>query len=115
MLRSIVAVTLAVCLMAGAGVAGEKPWFDMSCAMCSNMVKHDGLMENVNWEQVNINEGVAALCTVNEKYIDAYRTAHADMEKTGDTLVDADLRTLPMQTKRAAVLIYRLASEWNSR
>ena len=39
-------------------------------------------MENVTWEHHDISNGILSVTVVNEKYLDAYRAAHAEMDKT---------------------------------
>ena len=81
MSRRILAISLVVILAAGIGVAGEKAWFDPSCGMCKPMADTPGLMENIQWEQHNLSNGIVAITTVPEKHLAAYRSAHGEMEK----------------------------------
>jgi hypothetical protein len=67
-------------VVAGFAVAGDAPWFDMEkCAMCKNMFKNPDLMANTQWEQHSISNGIVSVTTVKDKYLSAYRAAHADM------------------------------------
>lgn len=87
MSRKMLVLSLAALLVAGASTAGEMAWFDMAnCAMCKNISSHEGLMENITWEQHPISNGVVSVTTVNPKYMDSYRSCHADMEKIGAKL-----------------------------
>ena len=51
--------------------------------MCKNISSHEGLLENITWEQHPISNGIVSVTTVDPKYVDSYRSCHADMEKTG--------------------------------
>jgi hypothetical protein len=83
MSRKIVGLILAVLVIATVGISGEKPWFDNEhCAMCTNMMANKDLMRNMSWEQHNIANGIVSITTVDKKYLDAYRAAHAEMNKT---------------------------------
>lgn len=80
--RSLLVVSiLAVALIAGA-IAQEKPWFDMDkCAFCKQLVKYDGLVENMKSEYHHISNGILSITVVDDKYNDAYNQAQADMER----------------------------------
>ncbi|MEE9271489.1 MAG: hypothetical protein V3V49_14660 [Candidatus Krumholzibacteria bacterium] len=83
MLRLMITLSLVALLVTAAGATGEKPWFDMeNCAMCKGFTSKAGLMENVTWEHHDISNGILSVTVVNEKYLDAYRAAHAEMDKT---------------------------------
>jgi hypothetical protein len=83
MSRKMIALSLAALMIAGATTAGELGWFDMAnCAMCKNISSHEGLMENITWEQHPISNGVVSVTTVDAKYIESYRSCHADMVET---------------------------------
>jgi hypothetical protein len=87
MARKVLLISMVAFVAAGVAVAGEAPWFDMEkCAMCKNIFKNPELMANMTWDQYNLSNGIISITTVNEKYIDAYRTAHADMEKVSAKL-----------------------------
>ncbi len=82
MARKILSIALVAIVAAGVAVASDAPWFDMEkCAVCKSMFKNPDLMANMTWEQQNLSGGIISITTVNEKYLDAYRTAHADMMK----------------------------------
>ena len=83
MFRKMIALCALALLVAGAAVAGDLAWFDMDkCDMCKGISNHAEMMENMTWEQHNITNGVVAITTVDKKYIDEYRKAHATMEET---------------------------------
>lgn len=87
MARGILAGLLVMLLAAGAGVAGEKPWFDMeNCAMCKPMMSNPELMQNISWESHEISKGILMVTTVNGKFLDQYRTAHMAMAETAKKL-----------------------------
>lgn len=91
MSRKILAISLVAILAAGFGVAGEKAWFDMSCGMCKPMADKPGLMENVQWEQHNLSNGIIAITTVPAEHLAAYRTAHGEMMKIAEGLEKGEM------------------------
>ena len=83
MLRKMILLTVAAVLVAGVATAGETAWFDMdNCSMCTNISNRHELMGNITWEQHNIEGGIVSVTTVEMKYIEDYRTAHASMVET---------------------------------
>lgn len=87
MARKVLLLSMVALVVAGFAVAGDAPWFDMEkCAFCKNMFKSPNLMANMTWEQYPISNGIVSIATVNEKYLDAYRTAHAEMMKVAAKL-----------------------------
>jgi hypothetical protein len=95
MTRSIFTLSLLALVVVTAGAAGESTWFDMdSCVMCKSMASNPKLMENLNWEQHNISNGFVAVTTVSEKYLDDYRAAHEDMNKTAMRLHKGEMLEL---------------------
>lgn len=95
MSRKMLVLSLAALLVAGASTAGELAWFDMvNCSMCKNIMKHDGLMQSITWEQHPITNGVVSVTTVDPKHIDSYRSCHADMEMVGQKMGQGE--TMPL-------------------
>jgi hypothetical protein len=86
----MIALSIAAVLVAGAAVAGGSAWFDHDCAMCKNMMSDHALMKNMNWEQHNLTNGIVAVTTVQPDYLDEYRTAHANMNKTAERLMSGE-------------------------
>jgi len=85
--RTTTLMLIIVVLAAAAAIAGEAPWFDMdNCAMCKNLSKHEGLLENMSWEQYNISNGIVAVAMVKPDYMKAYRTAHMEMGEVSERL-----------------------------
>jgi len=70
---------MVVLLVGVASMAGEAAWFDTNCDMCKNMYGAEGLMANMSWEQYELSNGIVSVTTVDPKYMDTYRTAHAKM------------------------------------
>ncbi|MFQ5512182.1 MAG: hypothetical protein ACE5EO_10065 [Candidatus Krumholzibacteriia bacterium] len=92
MLRRLIALSLVLLFVAGVGMAGEKPWFDMeNCGMCKSLGSNAELMENLSWEQHNISNGILAVTTVSPKYLESYRAAHAEMSKTAQRLAKGEM------------------------
>lgn len=84
MKRILMILSLVALIAASVSFAGEGAWFDMeNCAMCTNLSSNPELMMNISWEQHPISNGVIAVSTVDEKYVEAYRKAHAAMVETG--------------------------------
>lgn len=90
MTRRSLTLSLAAVLVAGVAVAGGEAWFDSNCAMCKNMMQEEGLMKNMKWEQHNISNGIVAVTTVKPEYLDAYRVAHENMNKTATRLMKGE-------------------------
>ncbi len=87
MKRILMVLSLVAIIAAGVSVADEGAWFDMeNCAMCTSLSSNPELMMNISWEQHPISNGVIAVSTVPEKYIGAYRKAHAVMVETGERM-----------------------------
>jgi len=95
MSRKIFALSLAALMTASVVGADDMAWFDMqNCAMCKNITSHEGLMENIVWEQHPISNGVVSVTTVPANYLDSYRSCHADMEKTGMKMQSGQAMTM---------------------
>jgi hypothetical protein len=88
----MITLSLVVLLVTAAGAEKEKPWFDMeNCAMCKSFMGTAGLMDNLTWEHHDISNGILSVTVVNEKYLDAYRAAHAEMDKTAMRLQKGEM------------------------
>lgn len=91
MSRKMIALCTVALFVAGAAVAGDMAWFDMdNCAMCKGISSHPEMMESITWEQHNISNGVVAVTTVEMKYMDEYRKAHAMMGETVKRLQEGE-------------------------
>ena len=86
MSRRMIALVLVALVAAGIGAAQEKAWFDLNCGMCKPMFEKPGLMDNVQWEQHKLTNGIVAITNVPKEYLDAYRTAHEEMMKIAEGL-----------------------------
>ena len=86
MTRKMIALSLAALFVAGFAAAGDKAWWDANCSMCKPMMEDQALMKNVKWEQHDIAKGFVAVTTVKKDYLDKYRAAHEEMEKTSKRL-----------------------------
>jgi hypothetical protein len=90
----MIVIAVAALVVASVGLAGEAPWWDMeNCAMCKSMNKPE-LMENICWEQHNISNGFVSVTVVPDEYLEMYRAAHAEMEKTAHRLQSGEMLPL---------------------
>jgi hypothetical protein len=86
----MIALSLAAVLVAGVAVAGGEAWFSYDCSMCKNYMSEPALMKNMKWEQHNISDGLVAVTTVQKEYLDAYRAAHENMNKTAMQIMNGE-------------------------
>jgi len=78
---AVLVVALAVVISVS---ADDKPWFDMAnCAFCKHMLAEKGLMEHMDWEWLDISNGVVMIARVDKEYREAYDRANKKMEETG--------------------------------
>lgn len=68
--------------------AEDQAWFDMeNCEMCKNFTAHEGLMENMTWEQHKISDGFLSVSNVTESHAEAYKTANAACNALGEKIM----------------------------
>lgn len=96
MSRRIIALTLVALVAAGIVVAQEKaakekPWFDMNCGMCKPMADKPGLMDNMQWEQHKLTNGIIAVTNVPKGHLEAYRAAHEEMMKIAEGMEKGEM------------------------
>jgi hypothetical protein len=92
MSRKLLLLSIVALLVAGASTAGETPWFDMAnCGFCKSLTKHEGLIEHITWEQHPISKGIVSVTTVDPKYLDQYRVAHAEMTELGKKMEKGEM------------------------
>ncbi len=90
MTRRLIALSFAALVVAGVAVAGGQAWFDHDCAMCESLMSDEALMNNMNWEQYDLSNGLVAVTTVTPDYLAAYRTAHSNMNATAERLMKGE-------------------------
>jgi len=82
MSKKIVLLSAAIAVVFSIAFAGDAPWFDMKkCAMCKSLTETPGLMESMNYEQLNISNGIVCLTTVKGDQLKTYRDAHGKMKE----------------------------------
>ena len=75
---------LAALLAAVLAMAGEKPWFDMeNCDFCKHLMTDPHLMENMNWEQYELSNGLLVVTTVKPEYVESFEMAMKEMKNLG--------------------------------
>ncbi len=68
--------------------AGEECWFDLeNCSMCKHLVAEKGLLENMEWENYVIADGMLSVTHVAPGYEEAYGRCMHNMEQTGQQLM----------------------------
>jgi hypothetical protein len=82
---------LLVAPLASVSAGDDGAWFDMeNCGMCKNMSAEKGLMENMQWENVAIENGLLSICTVDKKYDEAYKRSQKKMQETSALLMKGE-------------------------
>lgn len=85
---ALVFIVMAVVVGAVATVSAEEPWLDpMNCDMCKNMIAEDGLLQHMTTEVCPTSMGLIWMNMVPADYLDAYRRASANMDKTGEAMM----------------------------
>ena len=68
--------------------AGDECWFDLeNCSMCKHLVAEKGLLENMEWENYVIADGMLSVTHVAPGYEEAYGRCMHNMEQTGQQLM----------------------------
>lgn len=89
-------VVFAAALLLAPPAPAQQPWFDMqNCAFCKNITAEEGLMDHITmWDHHNTANGMVTITTIAPEYVDAYKRAMANMEKTGEAMKQGKM--LPM-------------------
>ncbi|MCH7878916.1 MAG: hypothetical protein IH914_06350 [candidate division Zixibacteria bacterium] len=77
--------------------AEESAWFDMeNCGMCAPMTAEKGLMENINWENHNISNGMLSIATPPAEYAEAFDRACASMDALVKKMMAGDVMEMTL-------------------
>lgn len=89
MKRTLLLTGMALLCLGAFAIAGDdKPWFDMAnCEMCSMWSSVPELMQNMEWEQHKISDGMLSISEVEDEYLEAYRNANRKANELGKKLM----------------------------
>jgi len=93
MIRKTLALAIALLAIPAAFLyAGDNTsWMEMeNCAMCKNMMQDPGLLNNCTWEHHDIANGIVCVSTVDDKYMDSFKTAVAGMGDVQKKLMNGE-------------------------
>ena len=81
-----------VLLLAAVAFAGDAPWFDMkNCGFCKHLLDDPEMLEHCTWENHKISNGMITVSTVDDEYLESYRTALRKMEETGKKMQEGEM------------------------
>jgi hypothetical protein len=88
LIKVSVLTILALSLIYTVALTSDEKWFDLEgCEMCKGIAENPKLLENMTWNQYDINNGVLAVTTVAPEFMEAYMDASKQMKMTGEKIM----------------------------